>query len=298
MNDNNSNNNAYSLSIKPYFPWLIWGLATLFYAYEFFLQVSPSVMVPDLMAAFKVNAATLGNLAALYFYAYAIMQIPAGIFLDTFGPRKLLTVAVATCICGVLLFASAHSLWHAQIGRLLIGFGSSFATIGSFKLASSWFSPNRFAFISGLTVMIGMLGAIFGGAPLAILVDHVGWRASLVLFGIIGIVLCALIWLIVRDCPMSATTSTSTIKKTNQYLQQDKLISSLSSIFKKKQNWLTAIYGGLIFAPTSAFAALWGVPYLMADHHLSNPIAASAISMIFLGWAFGSPFWGWFSDLK
>ena len=90
--------------------WLIWSLGALFYGYEYFLQVSPSVMVPDLMRSFHIGGAALGNLTAFYFYAYASMQIPAGLLLDRLGPRRLLTIAVLLCASGAFIFGSAHSL--------------------------------------------------------------------------------------------------------------------------------------------------------------------------------------------
>jgi len=272
-------------------PWIIWGLAALFYAYEFFLQVSPSVMVPDLMHTFRLDAASLGNLTALYFYSYAIMQIPAGVFLDVLGPRRLLTIAISVCVIGALFFGFAEHLWMAQLGRLLIGFGSAFAALGTFKLAANWFPVNRFAFITGLTLTIGMSGAVIGGAPLAILVEHMGWRQSMLTLAIIGAILSTLIWLIVRDSPNAH-------KKPKRKIlgPQDSIIKSLIYIFKKPQSWITAIYGGLMFGPTPAFAGLWGTPFIMAKYGLDRPVAAGAVSMIFIGWAIGSPIFGWISD--
>lgn len=276
-----------------FLPWFVWGFAALFYAYEFFLQVSPSVMVPDLMDTFNVTAGGLGSLAALYFYSYAIMQIPAGIFLDALGPRRLLTISSATCVLGAFIFGIAHQLWQAEIGRLLIGFGSAFAVIGTFKLASIWFKPSKFAFMVGLTVMIGMFGAVIGGSPLALLVSHFGWRQSMMLLAGIGLVLCFLIWLVVRDKPKHLLNKTTP----DNYSQQNTgICKSLIYIFKQKQSWLIGIYGGLMFAPTSAFAALWGVPFFMTKYSMTRPDAALTIAMIFIGWAVGSPLWGWYSD--
>ena len=91
-------------------PWLMWGLTSLFYFFEFFLQVSPSVMVPDLMKSFQISAAQVGNLSATYFYVYAAMQIPVGILIDRFGARRLLTMAAANCAIGCTLFAYAPSI--------------------------------------------------------------------------------------------------------------------------------------------------------------------------------------------
>lgn len=272
------------------FAWMVWGLAVSFYFYEFLLQVSPGVMVPDLMRDFKVNATQLGNLSAVYFYVYAGMQIPVGMLLDRFGPRRLLTFAAIACALGSFIFASAPFLTVACIGRMLTGLGSAFAAISCLKLAANWFPLNRFALLTGLTVMVGMLGAINGQAPLAMLIDALAWRNSMFVLGIAGLVLTFFIYFVVRDTPLQTSPSHTEMHDKQQLWQ------GLKYIFSSKQTWLTSLYGGLMFAPTTAFAGLWGVPFLMSTHHISRPVAAGMISFVFIGWVIGSPLWGWLSD--
>lgn len=272
-------------------PWLIWAWPVVFYFYEYFLQVSPGVMVPELMQAFKVNAAELGNLAAYYFYAYALMQIPVGVLIDKYGSRLLLVIASLICMLGCLLFGVATHLAVAKIGRLLIGLGSAFAAIGCLTLAAHWFPIRRFALLTGITVMIAMLGAIGGQSPLAAFVNALGWRTSMIVLGIIGGLIAWQIWRVVRDKPEIPPEG-----HVINAVEQSSLLSGLMSTIKSKQNWLVAIYGGLMFAPTSIFGSLWGVPFLMVNHGLSRPAAAGVISMLFVGWAIGSALSGWFSD--
>lgn len=280
-----------SNKIKKYGPWFIWGLSALFYFYEYFLQVSVGVMVPELMHDFAVNATVLGNLAAFYFYAYASMQIPVGILLDRYGVRYLLTLATSICMLGCFLFGFAHTLLLAKTGRFFIGLGSAFAAIGCLKLAANWFSGRRFALLTGIMVAVGTLGAIGGQTPLALLVRHIGWRSSLILLGIIGGVISVAIWRIVRDKPeVVAEKSVST------HFQQVGLLQGLQIVLGKKQSWLVAVYGGLMFAPTSIFGSLWGVPFLVEKYNLDRPTAAAVISVMFVGWALGSVLFGWISD--
>ena len=80
--------------------------AALFFFYAWVLRVAPSVMVEELMRDFAVGAAVLGNLSAAYFYGYAGMQIPVGVLLDRFGPRRLVAVAALLCAGGCVLFAT------------------------------------------------------------------------------------------------------------------------------------------------------------------------------------------------
>ncbi len=283
-------------TISKYRPWLIWGLAALFYFYEYFMQVSPNVMANDLMSAFNITGTQLGNLAAIYFYAYASMQIPVGLLLDRIGPRKLLTFAATLCVIGNVVFASATVLTQAEIGRLFIGLGSSFAVISCFKLVANWFPVKRFALLIGLTVMIGMLGAVFGEAPFAFMVDGIGWRGSMYVLAVAGAALAISMWIFIRDNPPIKQSSTSQAESTDISLELRHLWDALKGILRSSQNWLTAIYGGLMFAPTSAFGALWGVSFLMSRYGLSRPGAADMISLLFIGWAVGSPSFGAYSD--
>lgn len=272
-------------------PWIVWLLGALFYCYEVFLQASPSVMVSDLMQTFNVSAARLGHLAAFYFYAYAAMQIPVGVTLDRYGARRLLTLATLVCALGALIFGLAPALWGAEIGRLLIGFGASFAAVGCMKLTATWFPYDRFALLIGLMMMLGMAGAIASEAPLALLVEAVGWRHSMLTMAIIGGILAIFIWLLVRDKPIQAHPVSHP-----ETCQQDSLLNGLKRVLVSKQAWLVAIYGGLMFAPTSALAMLWGVPFLMEKYHIVRPAAAWIISITFVGWIIGAPLLGWVSD--
>jgi MFS family permease len=278
------NKNSYSCV----FPWVVWGLGALFCFYEFLLQVSPGVMVPDLMRAFSANATGLSYLAAAYFYAYAGMQIPVGVLLDRFGSRRLLTLACIICAVGCVVFSMAHTLPMGIFGRTFIGFGSSFAIVGCLNLAARWFPPQRFAFLMGLLLAVGMSGAIGGGAPLAFMVSNLGWRHSVLIFSVVGVLLAVVIWLVVRDHPPE--------HKQVMSQHQAPLLTGLKAVLRSRQSWLSAIYGGLMYAPTPMICALWGVPYLMRAYGFTRPVAAGIISIIFVGWAVGSPFFGWYSD--
>jgi MFS family permease len=148
-------------------PWFMWSLGALFFCYAFFQRVAPSVLVSDLMRDFGVGAAVLGNLSAFYFYAYAGMQLPLGVLVDNWGPRRILAGGALVCGLGTLMFATADTLGPAYLGRLLIGAGAGFAFVATMKLAGTWFPPRRFALMSGLTGMMGMAGAVAGQAPMA-----------------------------------------------------------------------------------------------------------------------------------
>lgn len=265
----------------------MWSIAAIFYCYEFLLQVSSSVMVPNLMQDFKIDGLALGNLISVYFYAYALMQIPAGILLDKLGPRRLLSLATLICAIGTLIFATAHQLDVAIFGRICIGLGSAFAAIGCMHIAAMWMPINRFALLTGITLTLGSLGAVLGQAPMSLLINTFGWRDTLILFGIIGIFLAAAILLIIKDRSLGQFDFESRIKQ---------LFAGIYGVLKSSQSWLIAIYAGLMYAPTTVLGALWGVSFLISAYDIKRSQAALVISFLFIGWAFGAPLWGWLSD--
>ncbi|MBI2792560.1 MAG: MFS transporter [Gammaproteobacteria bacterium] len=183
---------------------LVWGLAAIFYFYELMLLVSPSVMLDELTETFSTSSEQLGSLAAFYYYAYASMQIPVGLLMDRFGPRILLTLASLFCALGCVIFGLAQTLAVAEIGRFVMGVGGSFAVVGCLKLASLWFPVNRFALLTGIMVAVGMMGGVFGQAPVAKLVMHVGWRHAAMYGALIGAILSVIIWFVVSDHPMKS----------------------------------------------------------------------------------------------
>jgi MFS family permease len=272
--------------------YVIWAIGALFYGYEVCLQISPSVMLSNLMQTFQINGVLVSNLAAFYFYAYTPMQIPSGLLLDKFGPRKMMLCAFLLCAFGAFLFGSATYLIQAQCGRLIIGLGSSFAIVGTFKIISNWFPAKMFPFMSALTVTIGMCGAIGAGAPLAYAVETIGWRTSMFLFTGAGLLLFAVAWFILFDQKDKNDSS----YQTQPSLVQKSLLKALIEVLTSKQNWIVAVYGGLMFAPTSAFAGLWGVSFISSAYGVSTKLAGSAISMTFIGWIIGGPFFGKVSD--
>ncbi|PJD94347.1 MAG: MFS transporter [Legionella sp.] len=271
-------------------PWIVWGLGCLFYFYECLLQVSPSVMSNELMHDFVVTSQTLGILSGIYFYSYAAMQLPGGLLLDYFGPHRLLTIATLICAVSTIAFGLTDNFLMACIARLMIGCGSAFAAIGTMKLAANWFPAYKFALLTGLMVTLGMLGAIGGEAPLALLIDHLGWRHSMVVMGMIGLLLTILILLIARDTPKNYRT------QEHGEPQKENLLKSLTELIKNKQLWLVALYGGLMYLATPVFCGLWGVPFLMGKMHIAKATAANYVSLVFVGWAIASPLWGIYSN--
>ncbi|MFO1257132.1 MAG: MFS transporter [Gammaproteobacteria bacterium] len=264
----------------------------MFYCYEYLLRIAPSVMVPQLSEAFNASSVLVGEISAFYFYAYTPMQIVVGVILDKHGPRRILTLAVLACAVGTAVFGMADTFFMACVGRFLIGFGSAFAFVGVLKLATIWLPPDRFAMVSGLTTTLGMIGAIFGQNILVRMVHTIGWADTIIYSGYFGFLLFPVVWFIVRD-----------VNPRNQHKGQSSSISyaqvfrDVKKVVTNRQIWINGLVGGLIMLPTTVFAELWGVPFLEVQKGFSPSKCAFAVSLIFAGWAVGSPVAGLLSDV-
>lgn len=270
--------------------WSIWLLSAIFMFYKYAIEVSPSVMTKTLMQTFNIGGVELGNLAACYFYAYLILQIPAGLLLDKFGPRKTTTLAIALCAIGSLVFARADTLFMAGLGRFLTGVGAAFAAVNCLKLIANWFPFKQFAFMAGLMMTVAMFGAVGGQAPLSSFIQKMEWRSALEWIGVAGIVLSVLFWFVVRDRAPDHNREHHIVSTKIGF------VDSLKKVFKNPQSWWLSIYSGFAFAPVMVFGGLWGVSFISESFSLSQNLSAQMVSLIFIGFAVGAPVFGLFSD--
>jgi MFS family permease len=267
-------------SLLPFFGWLT---GAMFFFYAWVLRVAPSVMVEELMRDFAVGAGVLGHLSAAYFYGYAGMQVPVGLLLDRFGPRRLMTAAAAVCAAGCVLLAVSDTLAGATAGRFLIGASAAFSLVGSMAVAGQWFAANQFAILSGLSMAMGMAGGVFGQAPLRLAVEASDWRTTTLLLAAGGVALAIAAFATVRDRHRGSGGLA-------------KVLSGLGVVLRHRQTWLIAITGLGTSAPLLALASLWGVPFLETAYGFTRTQAATLTSVIFVGWGVGAPLIGWLSD--
>lgn len=267
----------------------IFLLTALFLCYEMGVQVSPSVMTQYLMEDLAITTVGLGFMSGFYFYTYTVMQIPAGLLFDRFKVRWVVIVPLSCCALGTLVFSQAHSLLGGSIGRLLMGAGSAFAFIAVLVVASDLFSAKRFALMAGLTQMLAAFGAMLGEAPLLPLIQHFGWRGTMLLLTVIAVALIVLIAWFVRYEKCESFEACSRVEKVS-------ILSSLRIIASSKQSWWIAVYACLLWAPMAAFASLWGVPLLEKLYGVNKLTATAWVALMWIGIAVGSPFIGWWSD--
>ncbi len=263
--------------------WFVWAFSGLFYLYQFVLRASPNLMAEELREDFSIHASSFGLMAACYYYCYAFLQIPMGIFLDRFGPKRVLRLAVLFCGLGAFVFSIATNVWVAALGRIMIGAGGSAAFLGSVRLGTLWFPVGHLAFVVGLTITLGKVGGMAASLPLAFLMGFLTWRNVMLILAGCGFALSFFVWIFVSDgpqdepMPMSSEDALKSLK------------GSLNLLCRRKNIWYTALYGSLMYVPLTVFADTWGISFLSNVHGMDRSTASMGIMMIFVGSAFGSP---------
>lgn len=262
------------------------------YLLSFFHRVAPAAIARDLAAAFETSAASLGALAATYFYVYTVMQIPTGVLADTLGPRKILTLGGIVAGAGSLLFGLAPTFDVAVAGRTLVGLGVSVAFIAMLKLVAVWYEENRFATLTGTAMFIGNIGSVAAGAPLAWAAQAAGWRSVFVVVGILSLAIGLLSWFLVQDRPGGKGAAAQPGAK----VDRTAWLGGLMTVMKNRATWPGFFVNLGIAGSFFGFAGLWAVPYLTQVHGMTRAVASNHISVYFIGFAIGCLIVGPLSD--
>jgi MFS family permease len=277
--------------------WTIWGLGALLYLIGFYQRVAPGVMTVELMTDFRLNATSMGNLSAFYFYSYVAMQIPTGLLADHWGPRRLLALGATVAGFGTLLFALAPDAWWANTGRLMIGGSVAVAFVGMLKLASHWLPPKQYAMASGMALFCGIIGAVFAGVPLGLFVDSYGWRPVMIASAIATFGVAVGIWIVVRDDPNDkGYVSYAAYHRDDDTRVRDGALAGIRAVFRYRNTWLLYLVPGAVVGSVLTFAGLWGVPFLTTHYAMDKTQAAALCSALLIAWAVGGPIFGWLSD--
>ena len=279
----------------PRLSWFMWGLGATLYLIGFYHRVAPAVMTTELMQDFAIGAAGLGNLSAFYFYSYVAMQAPTGILADRLGPRRLLAVGALVAGLGGLIFGLAPTMFWASIGRLLIGGSVAVAFVGMLKLAGHWFAPRQFALATGMALFCGVIGAVFAGVPLRLVVDLVGWRPVMLVSALITLGVALAIWFFVRDDPQEKGYLSYALPVVEGGAKSS-VLQGVKEIFRYRNTWLLCFIPGGVVGCILTFSGLWGVPFLVTHYHFTPAKAAALNSALLVAWALGGPLVGGLSD--
>jgi predicted MFS family arabinose efflux permease len=270
-------------------PARLLGLVFVPFAAGFFLSFmfrnANAVISKDLATEFSLSSSELGLLTSAYFLAFAAMQIPVGIFLDRYGPRRVTATLLLVLAAGAGAFASAEGLSSLALGRALIGVGCSACLMGSMKAFSVWFPLDRMATLNGWTMAIGALGAVAATAPVEFAASLVGWR---VMFGSM-----ALITVTVAAC-MFFLVPEKTVPGAHELWSEQ--VGKIAAIIKVPVFWRIGIPMIVMQGTYQALFGLWLVPWLMDTQDLSRGAAARYLMWAALTYAVASVFFGQGAD--
>ncbi|USO01208.1 MAG: MFS transporter [Alphaproteobacteria bacterium] len=261
--------------------WFMWLCGGIFYAYQFVLRVSPTVMVQEIRADLSLQNCDLGILISYYYNGYAWLQIPAGFILDYMGPRRPIIWATGLCSVGCVLFGLGETLFTMGIGRFMIGVGSAFAFLSALKIANLWFPKRLLPLMVSLTLLMGSLGATVAGIPLTLLIESYGWRITLVIFGAIGFMLMGISACVVRDHPLHL--------QIENRLEWSRIWADFLFLIRSIQTWIFGMFGFCMYVPLSGFGDLWGTSYVMAAYDISKMQASGHMTAFYLGIGLSGP---------
>ena len=278
--------------------WLIWGIGALFYLSGYYLRVSPAVMTTELMRSFQTNAAGLGTLSGIFFYLYVIMQVPTGVLVDSWGPRKLLTWAGLLAAAGTFLFGATNNFDLACLGRAIVGGATAVEWLVLLKIGAHWFPRRRFSTLAGLGLFFGNIGALTAQVPLRLMIVHFGWRGVIIVSGAVVLILAGLAWALVKDDPSDVgyQTYAPLVSEEGRKAKAADLWKGFLKIFGYRNTWLVFFAQGGFVGPMIAFTGLWAVPFLTARFGLKPTTAAAVSSVMIICWAVASPICGDLSD--
>ncbi|HUV60230.1 MAG TPA: MFS transporter [Desulfatiglandales bacterium] len=273
--------------------WMLLPLSLLFFLSQFYRATS-AVIASELMQDLSLTAENLGFLSSVFFYAFALIQIPMGAAMDIFGAKRLILFLSSVGIVGAIIFALAHSFPVALIGRALIGVGMACALMGPYKLISIWFPPHAFATTSGLILSIGTLGGIVATAPLAFAVNWIGWRGAFLLIAFIHLVITIWIYSAVKDSPVEYQAGDISDLQNKNWVKGS--LDGVLSVLRLPSFWLIALAAFVRYGTYISIAGLWAGPYLENVYNIPL-IERGKILMLFpVGFLLGGPILGFLSD--
>ncbi len=266
--------------------WFVWGTMIIAYMLVFFHRFSMGSMGVFIMKDFKVPAEAIGMLGAMYSWAYMLMQLPSGILADTVGPRITASVGMLVTFIGSVIFATGSTFSQLMVGRFIIGLGVSVIFISTLRIQASWFRPEEFTRMSGLTVFMGKIGALVAESPLVAMIQHYGWRKTSLIIGFFSLIAAVLIYAFVRNTPTGDRYEKSSLN----------LWQGLVVILKNKYTWFPMLVFFGIYASFMALSAQWGNKMLMDVYGLTPKQASDYVMLAILGHMIGAVFHGSVSD--
>lgn len=181
------------------------GVAVFFYVFLPFalghylsslLRNVNAVLAPDLLKALALSPGQLGLLTSAFFFAFALVQLPVGIALDRYGPRKVQLALMLFAAFGALLFARGQTFAQLVLARAILGCGLGGCFMSAVKAISTWIAPGKLPSVHGYLIAVGGLGAASSTMPVRMALEYTDWRGLFLILGVLVAVSGAAIWLL------------------------------------------------------------------------------------------------------
>ena len=254
--------------------YAVWMIGSIFYAYQYVIRVMPNIMMDDIMNQFSIGALAFGQFSGVYYLGYSLLHLPVGIMLDRFGPKKVMSGCILLTVIGLSPLLYAEHWMYPIAGRFLIGLGSSAAILGIFKIIRMSFNEKQFPRMLSFSVMVGLMGAIYGGVPVSAMRESLGYQTVIQLMALGGVLLAAVTYWIVPDMKSEPAQS---------------VIADVKEVLSNKRVLFTCLFAGLMVGPIEGFSDVWATVFLKQVYGYDGAIAAGLPSMIFMGMCFGAP---------
>jgi MFS family permease len=247
-----------------------------------------AVISPDLVADLAFSATDLGLLTSTYFLTFAIAQLPIGVGLDRYGPRRVQIPLLIVAGIGAFLFANANSLTSIMIARALIGLGVAGCLMSAIKASSLWFPKDRLPFFTGVLLAVGGMGAMASTAPLQSVLHYTNWRGVFIGLSIATISLSGILFFVVPE-PSSRATVVSNIRLIDQ-------IKQIGQIYGNREFWRLVLFSVLPHATYMSVQGLWMGPWLRDVAQLDRQTVSQILFAGTLAMIAGSLSFGWLSE--
>ena len=249
------------------------------YTVSQFLRTSIGVLSPNMMNDFNINPNDMGLLGGVFFLSFAIFQIPAGILIDRFGPRKVMSSVIIFAVLGSIIFALSNSFYSLLIGRIFMGLGCSICLMGSLVLITRWRDTNQFSKLAGIILAVGGIGGLLATTPLSYFSELYGWRLSFWLAAVVTFFVMLLYYFVLEDRDKGLFIN-----------KKNKLISPKNLFFVlKERNFKFMIPMSLMsYSSLVVILGLWGAPYLKDIHGLESIERGKILMLMAISWNIGS----------
>jgi MFS family permease len=265
--------------------WLMLGLSGICGTFSSFCRNNLTVIFSELHHDLNLSSQELGLLSSLFFYAFALIQIPLGILLTRFGARPVMALGQMLSGLGCLMFALTPDASWAFAGRVLSGLGSATSIMGILTVLALWFPVRHFAFLSGSALAVAAAGGLLASSPWALCTGVFGWRVSMAGVGLLLLLLAPLCGLVIR-----------TPSRPWQESRHFPFKKAVRSLLLSYSIWIMGITNGCRYAVLSTLQAVWAGPLLVHGFGLSAWSAAQILFLFAIGYIMGMPLLGWISD--